>query len=189
MADTQADLRTVAPSGPSHRLVTVDLETGEIVEGVAVVVRPKRRYIDQEYMLVFQTAVTAVSMDRELGTQELRVLLALLGTIGFGNEWKSINQADLGRELGMKPSNVSAAIATLVRKQILTKGARVGRGYTYSLNPHFGWKGGAKNVAAEQRKAPSLKLIRGGAPEERAIAEEMRALGQPPLPLTTDETR
>jgi hypothetical protein len=183
MADSQPDLRPVAPSGYARRIGTVDLETGELLEGVSILIRPKRRYIDQEYLLVFQTALDAIAMDRELGAQELRVLYKLLATIGMGNEWRSINQSELARELGMKKQNTSTAISTLVRKKILFKGARIGKGHVYSLNPHFGWKGSAKNVTGEQRKAPGLQLIRGGA-ADRPIAEEMRALGQPGLPLT-----
>jgi DNA-binding MarR family transcriptional regulator len=75
---------------------------------------------------VFLEALQAVAMDRDLGAQELRVLNYMMSKIGFKNDWQSLNQAELGRDLGMHRNHVSRAIKRLVDKGVIMKGVRIG---------------------------------------------------------------
>jgi DNA-binding IclR family transcriptional regulator len=107
-------------------------------------------------------ALKAIAMDRELTGESHRVLTYLIGTIGMKNEWSVLNQAEIAKELGIARPHINRSIQTLVRKGLIIKGARIGRGHAYSLNPAYGWRGGLKELADAQAEAPKLSLLRGG---------------------------
>ena len=142
-----------------RRVQQIDVETGEVLEGGTLVLLPQRPRIREGWLMTFQDALKVVAADRELTATQLRVLLYSMGRLDFEN-YIHLSQAEIARELGVKPPNVSAAVAALVRKKILTKGPRVGRVSTLRLSPDFGWKGRYSSLLAERKR--SLKLVVGG---------------------------
>ena len=148
------------------RLGQVDMATGEILEGATLAVfYPKRKN-------GFTTGWVAMAQDpmmklaqADLGKEAMRVLLALLAMLDYEN-WITLSQAELGRQLNIKPSNMSRAVARLVEEGVMLAGPKVQTRKTFRLNPSYGWKGSAKShQEALQRRmeARGISLIHGGA--------------------------
>lgn len=152
------------------QLGQVDLATGEILEGATLAVfYPKRRngFINGWVAMAQEPLMKLAQAD--LGKEAMRVLFAALAKLDFEN-WLSLSHADLGRELGIKRPNISRAIARLVEEGVLIAGPKLhGRG-TYTLNPHYGWKGSAKGhqqALLDRMKARGLSVVEGGTEAER----------------------
>ena len=129
---------------PQIRLGQVDMATGEILEGATLAVfYPKRKNgFADGWVAMAQNAMMQLAK-ANLGAEAMRVLLMLLGRLDFENQLV-VSQAELGRTLDMKASSVSRAVARLVQEGALLAGPRVGVNRTYTLNPHYGWKGSAR---------------------------------------------
>ncbi len=147
------------------RLGQVDMATGEILDGATLAVfYPKRKN-------GFSTGWVAMSQEpmmklaqADLGKESMRVLFAALAKLDFEN-WLTLNHAELGRELGIKRPNISRAIARLIAEGVLLPGPKVHTKGTYSLNPHYGWKGSAKGHQAallERMKARGMSVVESG---------------------------
>jgi DNA-binding transcriptional ArsR family regulator len=103
------------------RVSMVDMETGEPLQDWPAIQRERiKHYWGESFVTMFQEALKAVS--------------------GMNNAWKVLNQRELAAELRMSQPQVSRALRNLAEKQIITKGARMGRGHAYTLNPYFGWE-------------------------------------------------
>ena len=81
--------------------------------------RERKRY-DQKWLILWQeqseigvSVMEQAKMEHPLTQTEYRVRDYLLGTIGLGN-YVYVNQAEVGRELRLARSNVSAAIKRLI---------------------------------------------------------------------------
>ncbi len=147
------------------RLGQVDMATGEILEGATLAVfYPKRKN-------GFSTGWVAMAQDplmklaqADLGKESMRVLFAILAILDYEN-WISLSQAELGRHLNIKPSNMSRAIARLVSEGVLLAGPKIQTKRTFRLNPSYGWKGSAKGhqeALSERMKARGISVIDGG---------------------------
>ena len=159
------------------RVGSVDLATGELLEGATLAVfYPKRRNgFGTGWLAMAQEPLMKLAQ-ADLGKEAMRVLFAVLATLDYEN-WISINQAELGRQLGIKPSNMSRAIARLVTEGVLLAGPRVQAKGTYRLNPSYGWKGSAKGhqeALLERMKARGLSVVEGG--DAAAIDDRTRDL-------------
>lgn len=110
-----------------------------------------------------QTPLDTIADDTRFTGETLRVLLKLCAKLDFEN-WVNVSQADLARQMGLKPGNFSRAITKLLAEGILLKGPSVGNRKTYRLDPAYGWKGSAKTHRAElnAKTRTSLELIKGG---------------------------
>ena len=76
---------------------------------------------------------------------ELRVVLALIGMMDFGN-WIRRSQAAIAGDLGMAPSNLSSTLRSLVDYGLIAKlddPEDKGRS-ALRINLHLAWKGNAK---------------------------------------------
>ena len=74
-----------------------------------------------------------ISKDSELTLEPLRVLIFLLDLLDVERD-RQISQVEIAEALYMQASNVSRAIALLVRKGILETGPKVGKSCSYRLN-------------------------------------------------------
>ena len=100
----------------------------------------------------------------DLGKEAMRVLFAVLAKLDYEN-FISINQAELGRQLKIAPSNMSRAITRLVKEGVLLAGPKLQARGTYSLNPKYGWKGSAKGhqeALLDRMKARGMSVVVGG---------------------------
>ena len=136
----------------------VDMETGELLEGMPILDRQKaRHYWEATFVVTFQEALNSVKS--ELSGEEARMLLHILSSLGMNNEWVILNQREVAAVMKMSQSQVSRSLRTLTEKQVITKGTRIGKGYAYSFNPNLGWKGPFKNHAFAKHSAPKLVLL------------------------------
>jgi biotin operon repressor len=122
----------------------IDLESGELLRGTPVWVGAKASPYGNRWFMANQEAMRAIAKDKELTLDPHRVLMMLFGELDFEN-WIHISQHDIAEMLSMSRSQVSRSIKLLERKGILVRGPKIGKSYGYRLNPHYGWKGRAKN--------------------------------------------
>jgi hypothetical protein len=152
------------------RAVMVDIETGELLEGMPILDRQKPKfYWGETFVITFQDAMRIVARSK-LNAESSRVLFYVLATVTATNEWSIISQREASEELEMHRPSISRALRDLVQREILTKGCRIGKGFAYSLNPHLGWIGPFKNRDQAKQSAPKLHLVhsREAVPEEKA---------------------
>jgi hypothetical protein len=143
-------------SSETCRAIMVDAESGEVLDGgMPLIDRQKSKHYWGDYFVtLFQGSLRAVVP--KLSGEEARVLLYLASTIGIDNEWKVLNQREIAEEIEMHQPNVSRALKELARMNVVLKGARIGKGHAYSLNPHLGWRGNFKKHAPAKHAAPEL---------------------------------
>ena len=96
--------------------------------------------------------------------EDFRVLMLLLKHLDYEN-LITANQAEIARELDMKRSNVNSAVKRLISVGAILEGPKVGTSRTYRLNPHFGWKGSAKNHVVELDKHRKERMKKAGISE------------------------
>jgi DNA-binding transcriptional ArsR family regulator len=152
-------------AGMMQRLGTVDLDTGELVEGVSIISVQQRAKFKEPFMLVFQKGLEALAKDRTLRGESTRVLFALMGRLDYEN-FIHVSHAEVARHLGVERSNVSRAIAQLLERGVLIAGPKVGNVSTYRLSDTLGWKGRVK--AFQESRAGRLRVavnnVRGKRP-------------------------
>lgn len=147
---------------PQIRLGQVDMSTGELLEGATLAVfYPKRKNGFTTGWLAMAQEPLMKLAQAGLGAEAMSVLLALLAKLDFEN-YLVLNQAQLGRELGLKAPNVSRAVARLVEEGVLLVGPRIQVSRTYTLNPQYGWKGSARGhqqALQARMKAAGLSVV------------------------------
>ena len=141
--------------GKLTRFRTIDMDTGEIIEGVPVYIASKVK-LREGWFMGFQDAFIELAKDPDLQGENYRVLLYLLGNLGFEN-YIAIPQKQIAEALEMPKQNVSRALKVLVEKEILLEGPKLGRTHTYRLSSAFGWKGTVKNLS-KTRKGEVISL-------------------------------
>ncbi len=152
---------------PVHRFTQLfdgsilDTTTGEILgEGnnkgnfVFVPSRPKMR---DDFFMFFQNAAEKLSEDKTITGETYRVFMKLLSIMDYEN-YILIPQAEIAEKLDMKRQQVHRAIKQLLDKEIIVRGEKLGKTYSYKLNISYGWKGKVINFhkAEEQHKKPKL---------------------------------
>lgn len=143
------------------RYLTIDAETGEVMEGAMVSVGRKVRW-REDYFMTFQDKIEELSEDEELTGRTWRVLAALLGKLGWEN-WLHISQADLAKKLNMHRPDVSRAMKILVEKGVIIRGPKMGRSHAYKLNSNFGFKGKLTDLTAyRMREKSHLSVVSEG---------------------------
>lgn len=147
----------------------VDRDTGEIMpEGVAMFVPAKRvNGFGNRWLAMAQNALMELAQSK-LSGNDYKVLFYMLARLDFEN-YIHVSQSIMGKELGILPPHVTRSIGALIATGAVKRGPKIGRGNTYILNPHFGWKGSAKNHRAaieERMKNAGMSVIDGGLSEE-----------------------
>ena len=108
----------------NKRLIQIDHDTGEVVDGFVAYVVPKRKNGFQQGWLAMAQNGAEILSQSDLGANDFKVLMKLLSVLDYENLIQ-VSQADIARELDMHRQHV-----------------RISR--SYRLNPSFGWKGSAK---------------------------------------------
>lgn len=145
---------------------TYDIQTGEVQEGSLIWV-PARQVsqFGRGWFQMAQDTLKRLNAERKaLGMEGLVVFNALMARLDFEN-FIQVSQADIAKEVQMKPSNVSKAVSKLLDLGFIRQGPKVGRSYTYQLHPELAWKGKGKahHHAREAARAAGWKIIEGGA--------------------------
>jgi len=127
------------------RLAYLDMDTREIIAGgMPVLAQPKRRngFGGNGWFAMASKGAAALANSGLLG-QDYRVLMKLLEKMDYHNRLL-ICQAELARELNMRPQHFNTSIKRLLEAGILEEGQRVGNTRLFIVSPQFVWKGSAK---------------------------------------------
>lgn len=150
---------------PGRSLETVDPETGEVLKGAFVFIPEKHKSpFGRDWFAMAQDALTFLARNRKvLGEEGFAVFCALAGKLDFEN-YILVAQAEMARDLGMKPPNFSRAVQRLECLGIIERGPKSGRSPTFKLNPRVGWKGRAREHfgALQKARARGWDLVEGG---------------------------
>lgn len=126
-------------------ILAYDKNTGEILDGVPVLCGVKKNPYSTGWVMNSQQALEAIAKDKEITGRIHRILWFLVARLDFEN-WIQISQKEICKELSMRKEDVSSGIKLLEKKRILVRGPKVGRSYSFRINPNFGWKGDVKNL-------------------------------------------
>jgi hypothetical protein len=137
---------------PSKRIGSVDLKTGELLDGVNVwvgrkIVSPYGR----QWMQVNQDALAEIAADKDLGLEAWRVFAYLNARLDFEN-LIVVQQTEIAAALGMARQSVYRAMKLLAGKQIILRGPKIGNVSSYRLNPYYGWKGKVQNLTKARQE-------------------------------------
>jgi Firmicute plasmid replication protein (RepL) len=127
----------------------VDVFSGEQLDGVPYLVKPKKRYYEKEYALMFLLDLERLAKDRNFSFREIRVLLFMISKVGLKNQI-ILEQKEIAQELGIHPTTVCKIIAMLIKNGYIEKVKK--RGPLYRLNPDFGWRGTGKDFQLEMER-------------------------------------
>ena len=127
------------------RLYQVDAHTGEVQDGYVAYISPKRKNGFQKGWIAMaqENALLEIAKSGFNG-ETLRVLLMMLAKVEYEN-FIVVSQTDMANELGMGRSQFNRSLKILTDNNIILRGPSVGRQGSLKLNPHYGWKGTAKN--------------------------------------------
>jgi biotin operon repressor len=126
------------------RVEQIDLETGEVVQMVALKPGKGRHPFKKEGFVQMSQAAMLELARNPVSGESMRVLMALCAVLDFDN-FIRVSQTELADLVGMSRPNVVRAMTELTERGILIKGMRVGRNLTYRLSPTFGFKGQGSN--------------------------------------------
>jgi predicted transcriptional regulator len=121
------------------RIAQYDCTTGELQEGVTVLI-PDKRKLRGGFMLLDLEGMRRLSMDKDITAVDWRVLAIVMTGLEYEN-WFSITQKEIAEELGTSQPNVARSLKKLEDKAIIVKGKKSGRVNSYRLNAFYGWKG------------------------------------------------
>ncbi len=145
-----------------RRIGSVDLTTGELLDGVHVWVGRKiASPYGSQWMQVNQDALAEIAADPDLGLEAWRVFAYLNSRLDFEN-LIVVPQVEIATALRMKRQSVGRAIKLLAGKQIILRGPKIGGVGSFQLNPHYGWKGKVENL--RQARQARLQVVEAAKP-------------------------
>jgi len=163
----------------TRRLIQIDPETGEEVDGFVAYLVPKRRNgFGQRWMAMAQNATKILALSDDLGKEDYKVFLYLTSVIDFEN-LLVINQSQIAREMGRQYQNINRSIKRFVKLGVLIEGPRIGVSRSYRFNPEFGWKGTARNHVTALKDERERRMKAAG------ITGVIDGGGKPELPKPT----
>ena len=147
-------------------IIAYNKNTGEIVEGVPVLCGVKHNPYAKGWVMNNQEALEIIAKDKEITGRIHRILWFLVARLDFEN-WIQISQKEICEELSMRKEDVSSGIKLLEKKRILLRGPKVGRSYSFRINPDFGWKGDVRNLNdyRKQREDQWIRKQKGKTPK------------------------
>ena len=135
-----------------RRIGMVDLDTGELLEGVNVATFRPRLKIKERYMLLFQDAFQKLAADREIRGETLRVLMALIAKLDFDN-YLNFSQRQLAREMNLHQPAVARGMQQLIERGLVLKGPPgENKRSTYRLSHNLAWRGRVRSLEEARQK-------------------------------------
>ncbi len=127
---------------PQHRYRVLDSQTGESRLAITWF---RKKWKGNTFFMGFQEGFAEIARKR-LGSEAKDVFLFILGTLDYSNQ-VVVRQVDIARELGMKKQNVSRAIKTLIKEEVLViEDPLFKRKGPLRLNHKYAWKGKLKQL-------------------------------------------
>ena len=109
-------------------------------------VYPKpRKYLKDNHVGCFSDEALGLAVDRQLSGTDFRVLLAIIGNLGYENVF-NVSQQELQRQLSISQADISKSIKKLVFKGYLQVVDTIGRKNIYMFNPNVAFRSRAKNL-------------------------------------------
>ncbi|WP_412057922.1 hypothetical protein [Bartonella sp. DGB2] len=105
---------------------------------IAYVVPKRKNEFGKNWFAISQNAAFLFSKSNLTGS-DFRVLMCLFAQLDFEN-LLIVNQAEIARELDIKPQNIQRSIKQLIDLNALLEGPKIGINRSYRLNPQFGYK-------------------------------------------------
>jgi hypothetical protein len=102
-----------------HHIGSIDLDTGELLQGVPVWVGVTSSPYGNRWFMAHQEALLSIAKDRELTKEAYRILMVLLGRLDFQN-WIYVQQKEICHELNLKKGNVSHSIHLLEQRRLFS---------------------------------------------------------------------
>ena len=127
-----------------RRLLNVDVDTGEILEGTPILMYPRIR-IREAFFMGFQQKLKSIAMDKELTGESLRVWLYMLSEMRYEN-CIFISHTEMAKDMGMLPPNTCRALRKLLSKGLILEGPKIGPAKSYRVSSDIAWKGKIKNL-------------------------------------------
>ena len=124
-----------------RNFATIDLDTGEIVEGVAVYT-PRQHKVGFQMWLAISNEAWQVLLDRKFDGNTLRVWMALLMNCDWHNKIEA-SQREIADQIGMDSANFSRYLNKLVDAGLVVKTNEDGRRQKLAISIYHVWKGKA----------------------------------------------
>ena len=122
-----------------QRIAYADTETGQVYDLVAVPRSESKHWNRGGFFMGMLAAFDDIA-NQQWPDGDYRVFIKLMGRLDFEN-YLHLDVSELAREMGRSRETVSRAIARLIDRGILHRGPRVGRSFTYRLDPNTAWRG------------------------------------------------
>jgi DNA-binding transcriptional ArsR family regulator len=112
-----------------------------------------------------------VRYTKDLGKESWLVFIVLCARLDLRENKVVVNQAALGRQIGLSRQHVQRAIKQLLEAGLILEGPKEKRSRTYSLSPEIVFRGSAKDHAKEiakyrkKKTKARMKLLEGGKPK------------------------
>ena len=103
------------------------------------------KYLKSNYIRSFQDEMTELAIDRSLTGTDLRILLAIMGNLGYDNIF-SLSQKELGEIVQIDKVEISKTFKKLCSKGYLKPVKKIGRQNVYIFNPNVVFKSKARNL-------------------------------------------
>ncbi len=133
-----------------RRIGSVDLDTGEIIEGNIAIWNPPIRLGDP-FCMLFQKQLSELILDKTFRLETLRVLNYLMAIIDFENKIPLI-QKEIADNMAMSPTNLSRCMTDLVKRGIIQVDRVYGRTKIYSMSNQYVWRGKVKNLIKTRKE-------------------------------------
>ena len=114
-----------------------------------------------------------VRYSKDLGKESWLVFLMLCASLDLRENKVVVNQAELGRLMGLPRQHVHTAIKQLLEVGLLLEGPKEKQSRSYSLSPEIVFRGSAKDHAQEiakyrkKKTKARMKVLEGGKKAEK----------------------
>lgn len=141
----------------------VDSQTGEAYDLVAIPRSQAKGFNRGRFFMGMLDAFDDIA-NANWPDGDYKVFVKLLGRLDFEN-YLHLDVKALAEEMGRSRESVSRAIKRFIDRGILHRGPRVGRSYTYRLDPGTAWRGKADDRKRIERQIAERKwkVLSGGA--------------------------
>ncbi len=133
----------------SHNRLTVIMDNRIEVQypkDMVVNIYPKpTKYLKDAHTRLFSDEALGLAVDRDFSGTDFRVLLAIIGNLGYENIL-NISQQELQQQLSISQADISKSIKKLISKGYLQVVDKIGRRNIYMVNPNVVFKSRAKNL-------------------------------------------
>ena len=147
-----------------RRVGTIDLDTGEHLEGNMVGFPKKRNPYREGWIQVSLDGIAMLIEAESLTMESLLVFLVVLENLDYENVL-TCSQVYIAKRLGISGTQVSRSFKKLLKESILFK-EKTSKGLTrYLVNPDFCWRGKEYNLRKFRRENPSYLALAQLKPE------------------------